>query len=311
MVVLQLAIEPDRAASIRAARDPATTSLAVDLDAITQDERDLLADHDGRPVPVTTPTIEDLFAALRASAAEELELLTEILDAHRDVLRERRVRTWQKPIAASDDETYTVAEPDWPEYGRGAARTRDWTPVIAKHRDEIHEITHGDEAAAWTRELEAINKEARERALNQWYDAGRAEDRAREEGIARLKEWAIENGSERVRLLIEENMATWYGLAEDEYFAHHTPAGFTPLTDDDDVRALPVPDVPDILALREGRRIAATDDALSEPHLVWIGSTSDTGETVGGPAVRLGITAPNSGRLLVWRYVADQPEPQN
>lgn len=311
MVVLQVAIEPDRAASIRAALDPATTTLEVDLDAITQDERDLLADHDGRPVPVNTPTVEDLFAALRAAAAEELEVLTEILDAHRDVLRERRVKTWQKPVAASDDETYTVAQPDWPEYGRGAIRTRDWTPVIVKHRDKIHEITHGEEAATWTRELEAHNKETRERALNQRHEANRAEDRAREEGIARLKAWAIENGSERVRLLIEENIATWYGLAEDEYFAHHTPAGFTPLTDDNDVRSLPVPDVPDILALREARRIAATDDALSEPHLVWIGRTSDTGETVGGPAVRLAITAPNSGRLPVRRHVANQPEPHS
>lgn len=310
MVVLQVAIEPDRAASIRAGLDPATTTLEVDLDAITQEERDLLADHDGRPVPVTTPTIECLFEALRTAAGEELEVLTEILAAHRAVLRERRVKSWQQPVAASDDETFTVVQPDWPEYGRGAIRTRDWTPVVAKHRDKIHEITHGDEAAGWTRELEAINKEVRERALNQWYEADRAEDRAREEGKARLHEWAIENGSERVKLLIEENMATWYGLAEDEYVAHHTPAGFTPLTDDDDVRSLPVPDVPDILALREARRIAATDDALSEPHLIWIGKTS-SGETVGGPAVRLTITAPNSGRLLVWRSVADQPEPQS
>lgn len=310
MVTIQIPIYPDRAASIRAGLHPDAESIDVDLDAITQEERDLLAEHDGQSVDVATPTLEHLFDALRAAAAEEADTLAEILQAHRDVLRERRVKTWQQPIAASDGETFTVVRPDWPEYGRGAPRPRDWTPVIVKHRDKIDEIIQADEATAWTRELEALNKDTRERALGQWHEAQKEKERAREEGIDRLKTWATKNGSERVQLLIEENIATWYGLAEDEYFAHHTPAGFTPLTDDDDVRSLPVPDVPDILALREARRIAATDDALNEPHLVWIGRTS-SGETVGGPAVRLAITAPNSGRLLVWRYVADQPEPQS
>ncbi|KRF20118.1 hypothetical protein ASG90_19380 [Nocardioides sp. Soil797] len=306
MVVIQVAIYPERAASIRAGLDPEATTVEIDLDAITQDERDLLADHNGQPVNVTRPTVEDLFAALRTAAAKEHEAVEEILDAHRAVLEARKVTTWQERLGTSGDFTYDVVEPDWRRARRSAAPGGpDWVAIMARHRDKIREVTEGEEAAAWVRELEAINKDARERALGEWHEAEQAKYREREEGIARLKEWATRNGSERVRLLIEENMATWYGVAEDEYFADHTPAGFTPLTDEDYVLSLPVPDVPDIHALREARRIAATDDALGEPQLVRIGRAGDTSETPGGPAVRLAITGPHGAQCVVWRPVTD------
>lgn len=309
MVTIQVPIYADRAATIRAGLDPAAESIAVDLGAITQGERDLLADHIGAPITVTTPTVEDLFEALRAKAAAADATLAEILAAHRAVLRERRVKTWQEPIVSSGEETYEVAAPDWPHIGRGAAGATDPLAVMAKHRDKVHEITHGEQAAAWRRELDEINKNARERALQEWREAEEAKERAREAGIAELKEWATRNGSERVRLLIEENMASWYGLAEDEYFAAHTPEGFTLLTDEDVVRSLPVPDAPDIHALREARRIAADDDALTEPHLVWIGKVDGTGQASGHSAVRLVITGPHGARCLVWRPVGDEPAP--
>jgi hypothetical protein len=59
MVTIDVPIYPDHAASIRAGLDPAAASIAVELDAITPEERDLLADHGGVPVTVTTPTVDD------------------------------------------------------------------------------------------------------------------------------------------------------------------------------------------------------------------------------------------------------------
>lgn len=61
MVTITVHIYPERAATIRAGLDPETTHLEVDLDAISQEERDLLADHTSQPVYVTTPTAEHLF----------------------------------------------------------------------------------------------------------------------------------------------------------------------------------------------------------------------------------------------------------
>lgn len=305
MVTITVAIYPERAASIRAGLDPATTSLEVDLDVISQEERDLLADHGSKPVYVATPTLEHLFEELRAATARESVTLAEILEAHREALRERRVTTWQEQVVPSSEETYPVSQPEWPKSGRGAIRSSDWTDVMVKHRAKIHEITHGDEAGEWVRELDGINKKARERAFRDWQEAEAAKDRAREEGIARLKEWAVSNGSERVRLLIEENMASWYGVAEDEFFADHIPAGFALLTDEDFVRSLPAPDAVDIRALREARHIAAEDTALGAPHLVWIGKIDGPDKTEGHPAVRLSVTGPHGAQCLVWRAVAE------
>lgn len=305
MVTIQVPIYVDRAATIRAGLDPSTESIAVDLDAITQEERDLLADHMGAPIAVTTPTVEDLFETLRATAAAVDALLAELLEAHRDVLRERRVKTWQEPIMSFGEETYEVTEPDWPRIRRTAVPGGpDPLDVMAKHRDKVREITHGAQAAAWRRELDAINQESRDRALREWHEAEEARTRARDEGIARLKEWAMTNGSERVRLLIEENMATWYGVAEDEFFADHTPAGFRPFVDNPYAPPLPAPDAADIHALREARFLAATDDCVGDPALVWLRRPAGPEHDPGGSAVQLTITAPHGSTPVVWRWVS-------
>lgn len=304
MVTIDVAIYPDRAASIRAGLDPDTASIAVDLDASTQEERDLLADHSGQPVNVTTPTVEHLFEALRAAAAEEHATLTEILDAHRTVLQERRVQTWQEPLP-SGEATYDVVKPDWPAAGRAIPGRDNWTKVMAKHHRKVHQITHGTEATEWVRELDALNAESSERARRAHLDAEEARQRQHELGIARLRQWATRNGSERVRLLIEEEMNAWIDVAEDEYFTLHTPDRFTPLTDDHYVRALPAPDADDIHALRDSRRVAATDDALGEPELVWIGKVIGRDQLLGRSAVRVAITGPHGIQRLIWRPVVE------
>jgi hypothetical protein len=304
MVRIDVAIYPDRAASIRAGLDPDTTSIAVDLDAITQEQRDLLADHSGEPVTVATPTVEDLFDALRAVAAEEQATLTEILDAHRAVLQERRAKTWQEPLP-SGEVTYDVVKPDWPAAGRAIPGRDTWSPVMAKHHRKVHQIIHGSEATEWMRELDALNADSRARARRTQRDAEEARQREHEQRIARLRQWAMRNGSERVRLLIEEEMTAWIDVAEDEYFTLHTPDGFTPLTDDYYARPLLAPEADDLHALRDTRLIAAADDALGEPDLAWIGKNTRRDQLSGRSAVRLAVSGPHDVQRLVWRAVVE------
>lgn len=78
----------------------------------------------------------------------------------------------------------------------------------------------------------------------------------------------------------------------------------------------PAPDAQDIHALREARLIAATDDYLGDPVLVWIGQPMGPDQAPGGPAVRLTITGPHDATRVVARWVAEnssetpnQPQP--
>lgn len=308
MVRIDVAIHPDRAASIRAGLDPDTSSVAVDLDAITQEERDLLADHSGDPVNVATPTVGNLFEALRAAAAEEQATLTEILDAHRAVQQERRVHTWQETLP-NGEVAYDVVRPDWPTASRALPGRDAWSSVMAKHHRKVHQITHGPEATEWMRELDVRNAESREWARRAQRDAEEARRREHEQRLTRLRRWALRSGSERVRLLIEEEMAAWIDVAEEEYFTLHTPDGFTPLTDDHYVRALPAPEAEDIHALRDVRRIAASDVAFGEPDLVLIGTNASRGQLPGRSAVRLSITGPHDVQRAVWRPVVGEGTP--
>jgi hypothetical protein len=304
MVVIQVAIYPERAATIRAGLDPTTTSVAVDLEAITQDERDLLADHDGNPVDVATPTVPDLFASLRASAADERTRLDQVRDAFLAVLRERRTKTWQREIKPGGV-AHDVAEPDWPSW-RNLGGT-DWERLLVRHRSEIQSITEGDEALAWTSELENLNRAAHHHAVAAQSAAEEAAEHQRQNATARLREWVTDHGSPRVCLLVEEGYESWYALAEDEFFTAHTPDGFTPLSDDHHVRSLPAPEARDIEALRDARLVAAAEEVAGEPDLIWVGRVPGPGLAPGLPAIRLTLTAHNGAQRSIWRPTSPEP----
>lgn len=200
--------------------DPTTSSVRFDLDAMTEDERDLLADHGRSPVIVTVPTQEAVLQTLRTAASEEREQLEEILTAYRDVLHERRTHSWRSQTR-EDGVTFEVIEPDWPN--KPGAGRRDRVSLLAKYREQIEEITVGEEARAWTEDLDVCNRQARDDAWTRQHQLDREEERQRVEAVGRLRDWALVDGSERVRLLIEEDMDAWYAIAEDEYFTEHTP----------------------------------------------------------------------------------------
>lgn len=309
MVTIDVAIYPDRAASIRAGLDPSATSVAVDLDAITQDERDLLADHTATPVAVTTPTVEALLDALRAAAAEERKKLNTILEAYRTTLRERRVKTWTSQTKDGGI-TYEVVQPDWPS-GRAFAGGA-WSSVVGKHHLKLREITESDEAAAWTAELEATNKQVRDAAWVEQRNLDRQQAEDRERGIARLREWAIQNGSERVRLLIEEDMNAWLAIAEDEFFAAHTPASYLPLADDQVEDSWPAPTAAEIRALRAARETSESDTALSNARLARLTTNPADQPKSSHIAFGLDITSPTGAVRSAWQAVpAPETEPDH
>lgn len=303
MVAIDIAVYPDRAATIRAGLDPATTTITVDLDAITPDERDLLADHAGSPIPVATPTVKDLFQALRDAAAEERARREQLLGVYADALRERRTTTRREQITPGGV-GYDVIRPDWPISRSLFGRTHD-PNLLFRYRDEIREITEGDEATTWINEIEKINHAARQRALTEQRQADEATARERDEAVERLRVWARDHGSERVRLLIEEDYPSWHDIAEGEFYIAHTPNGFTPLTGDHVVMTLPAPEPADIHALRQARQIVAAEECLGDPKLVRV--FLDAAHETAHPALQLTITGPHGGHRIVWHPVHADP----
>lgn len=80
-------------------------------------------------------------------------------------------------------------------------------------------------------------------------DRGKAEKEALKEAI---KRWGIENGTELLKLRIEENM-NWYQLANDEYFLSITPKGFINMEEPEESWLIKNADIGQIKTLREVR----------------------------------------------------------
>lgn len=304
MVSIEVAIIADRAASIRAGLNPEATSVQVDLDAITQVEPDLLADHDRPPVAVDLPTAEALFDVLRATEAAEQAKLAEILDAYTTTLQQRRTKSWQNHLKPSGT-AYDVLAPDWPSV---PMNDRGWSQTIAKHRDKDNAITESPDALTWRTTIDKANKHAQQQAWTRQQEQQEQEALEQRHAVERLRDWALEHGSERVQLLIEEDIPTWYGLAEDEYFTAHTPQGFAPLAEDETAHAVSVPTAEDIHALRAVRTIAETDPVFDQARLAAIATFSQAGRTFKHIAAGLTITAPHGAQHTVWRAVA-KPSP--
>lgn len=307
MASIDIPIYPERAASIRAGLDPDVRSLSVDLEAVTAEERDLLAAHGRNPVEVTTPTVASLFEALRRAAADERARVDKVRDAYLTVLRERRVKIRRRHITPGGV-SYDVIEPDWPSWRNLAGR--DWQMLMLAHRDVSVAITQSEEARAWVEELERANQAAHDHAWAQQRAADEAEERGRAQAVARLRAWALEHGSARVRLLIEEDFESWYQVAEAEFFEAHTPAGFAALTHGHTLSTLPAPTAEAIHALREAREIAAADDRLGEPWLAQLAANAGPG-SLRTPVVCIRITGPHGAQRTVWCATVEVTSPDS
>jgi len=300
---MQIHLTPSPAAYIRGGYDPDTqTTITVDLAALTEGQRTLLAEytaldlrgqhrllrspHTQHLIPVTAPTTEavlDAAAAVReadraraeqAQAREQARVQAEIATML-DALRSRPERTGLRylrqsaPGAPAEDVSSIISGPGvCVEYEIPRA---DWPFHLAS--EQVRAIQESADARAWQADLDARAEAARAQAVArlaaEWegHRAREARDQRQEED---LRTWALEHGSDRMRLLLEEEHDAWRAIAEGEYLDAHTPEGFTRLPESYVRKDRTKPAAADILALREARALVEEDITLSAPEMEWI-----------------------------------------
>jgi len=240
----------------------------------------------------------------------EIEEAERVLATGRRVLADRLVRVETHRAACEDTKgntgevEYEVHEPAWPEADG---------PMAEAVLDLLQQTSVAQEWVAALREQNAQRRaEARAAAEAEMHAAA---DRR----VAALRDWALTHGSERVRLLIDEQHRSWADIAADEYILAHTPEGFAELEGSHSVKERTKPTVEDVIALREARAmVEASGGVLSDPKMVWVviyreateeeteqGLADSDGEVVAEKysATRLIVEAPNGERGEVFRRV--------
>lgn len=132
------------------------------------------------------------------------------------------------------------------EYGRLSI---DYTTLEAKAQEyiKIQEVKKAERQAA-------IEKREQEKAEKQ-----AAHEAVKEE----LRQWAIKNGSELLKLRIEEGF-NWFDLAHEEWFLTHTPEGWEPQDnyETDECWDYNNPTLEHIQALRDARKVVESPELL-------------------------------------------------
>jgi hypothetical protein len=141
------------------------------------------------------------------------------------------------------------------------------------------------------REAEQRQREEREREAEQRH----REQQARyERAMETLWAWAREHGSEHVRLLHDEELR-WYGVAQDEWYAAHTPDGYARAGEYERDDSSYVPTADEILALRDARLLEG--DTLSNARLGTV--YEDVDDPEGRRAVLITLTGPLGATTLM------------
>lgn len=294
---MQILVRVDQRRAIREGVDAPSSTAHIEVDPaqLTPAQREVLADfaregHDATQeiatwrhgysrrdrISVTRPTSEALIAELDRIATERAAWIEEIeaREAERQARIDREAREALEAVAGQTEEIEIWID----EWGYISSHGVISRKVIAPKLPSCWPGKASPELEAQRREIEAEReaaiKAAKEAALPELrakleaYEAER--EAARQAAIDALRAWALEHGSQRLRLLIEEDM-DWQAVAEDEYIYAHTPEGFGPLDDvcHDEVIEL-APAERTILALREIRKLVEKSDALSDPEIVRI-----------------------------------------
>lgn len=322
--VMRIQIHPDNAKWIEAGIDPTRDVIDVDLGDLSEGQRKVLARsltedlrNPGvfslkRRVYPANNTIEAVIDSLLAHEEEEAvgkreeeerirRNTIEVLDGR--ITKKRYVHISQdtpdSPPAVGGDTNgvtvdYTQLEPDWPYL-----------------RDP--DVVNGDAAREWLAEIEAENERRRAEAeakLPAAWEAKAAIEAEHQSQLSALRDWAVDHGSRRAKLLVEEDHTGWVKVAIRDWIVAHTPEGFTDgaMFGNADERERTVPTVRDIDSLRAARKLCEEDKWLSDPalvFLVWYRSATDDdyddpdvrvdsdGEVrLSGPAVRLTVKTP-------------------
>ena len=109
-------------------------------------------------------------------------------------------------------------------------------------------------------------------------EAKAAEEKRLSAAHERLKEWGLANGSELLRLRIEEEI-NWIKLAKNEFIKAHSPEGYGSIPADD-VKDRTNPKAEEILELRRLRKLCEeSDGTLQDPELAWYVDNPDVDES--------------------------------
>lgn len=284
-VTVTFPVISDRAAFIRAGHDPEISSIAVDLETIDQNGRALLADYDTHrltAIKVTAPTAEALVDALqrradekKATDAEREELvknaLEKMLDHYRKKISQRKADELRKPVHVDAPEEgwyiHKTANLSGPADMSKAQHLCHDDSTAAREVIQRAEATVAEwpELKAWENELHKENEAARAKAKAE----AEQQKELKKAKADELRAWGVDHGSQRVRLLIEEDHIAWKTITEDEFLDQQTPAGYAPVPVP--VRDRTKPKAADLLALREARTLAeASNGVLTEPRMGWI-----------------------------------------
>lgn len=192
--------------------------------------------------------------------------------------------------------------------GGGVSRPQIWAPEEFRNHPAV-QARIAELQPALEEAIRAYEREQAER------DAERARAEAEhKQGFARLREWALQHGSETLRLRIELGVGEWEKLARQEYVDAHLPtAGGVQLTRQcwiDTPRGTErrTPTAEELRALKELLELAAVEGSLiRDPRLLWCveqEETDEDGETI--PARRYAqlaceVVCPDGATITVAR----------
>lgn len=156
-------------------------------------------------------------------------------------------------------------------------------------------------------EMLCLTGEAAKMAFSNWQRELEAENAKEAALVKALKDWALANGSDRVKAMIEEEF-DWVVIAEEEFFKANTPPGFEDPNDvfgdgDNEEGERNKPTLVEIIALREAKRLVTDNPALyAEAKLRWnkvVYSDEDGRRIERFPTLDLTLKAPNGSACLV------------
>lgn len=143
-------------------------------------------------------------------------------------------------------------------------------------------------------ELKRMKKEKAELDKRLYEEA----QKEKEEKVNSLRQWALENGSPRLKALIEEGFS-WISVAENEFINKNIPGLYVSENDFDEthgdvcIKKRTKPELYEIDHLREMRgRCENSNGVLSNPTLIWVESKIDD-ELKKFPVLRINMNLPN------------------
>lgn len=310
--------EVDTEASIAAGYDPTQTTIAVDLEALSEEERSLLSRHvakgrDGQlntgpsSVKVGTPTAASLVAALLHFEAVEVKRAKEAAerDAEAAAMAERLVHVLE---GATVDQLAKALEDAYDQ--------RRALEDLARKIGSGVDLQEAKLPAELPEALAANMQTAKDLNAERKRAADEAAAAAKAARIDAVRAWATEHGSERVQLLLEEDHKAWLAVAEDEFLEAHIPQGWEPYPYS--VRDRTKPTIEDVQALRAARELTQEDSSLTHPRMAWVviyraatedeideGDADEDGDVVDEKysAIFLDVITPTGKELAVHRPV--------